>query len=162
MSAIQIKQLETTWETEIKKGNCFFQSFAFTEASTHYMEAMIIAELLVENIATASDHALRIPGMYFTACINIAHNYWGIQEVNNAADYFLYCTFKMKQLSDKPGIDPSVKQASLIYWIKSVQFFTTFSQKTGMHMPANLDKEETYLQLQKLKDLFVMNKENMN
>jgi hypothetical protein len=162
MSILQLQQLENSWETEIKKGNCFFQSFAFTDASTHFMEAMIIAELLMENIATASSHALRIPGMYFTACINIAHNYWGMQDVNNAADYFLYCTYKMKQLSNEPALDPLLKKAASLYWLKTVQLYTEFSQKTGMPVPVNLDKEETYLQLQKLKDLFVMNKEKMN
>ncbi len=162
MSDVQIKQLVNTWETKIKKGNYFFQSFAFTEASSHYMQAMITAELLVENIETASNQALQIPGMYFTACINLAHNYWGMKDVNNAADYFLYCTFKMKQLSDKPGIDPLLKKALLIYWVKSVQLFTEFSLKTEIPLPAKLDEEGTYFQLEKLKALFVINKENLN
>lgn len=162
MSVFQLQQLETKWETEINKGNCFFKSSAFSEAYMHYMEAMIISELLLENIATVPKHNLRLPGMYFTSCINIAYNYWRMQDLTNAADYFLYCTYKMKQLSDEPAIDPILKQAASVYWLKSVQLYTEFSGKTGMPIPDCLDHEETYLQLQNLKKLFALGKDNMN
>lgn len=162
MSVFQLQQIETKWEKEMDKGNCFFQSSAFSDAYMHYMEAMIIAELLLENIATVPKHNLRLPGMYFTSCINIAYNYWRMQDITNAADYFLYCTYKMKQLSDTPAIDPMLKQAASVYWLKAVQINTAFSTETGIPIPVSLDREETYLQLQNLKKLFALGKDNMN
>jgi len=95
MSEIQIKQLGAKWETQIKKGNCYFQSAVFEDAYPHYMQAMVVSELFLENVTTVPKHnSLHLPGMYFTSCINIACNYWKMQDLKNAADYFLYCTYE--------------------------------------------------------------------
>jgi hypothetical protein len=162
MSASQLLQFEGVWKDEIEKGNGFFQSLAFPKAYSHYMEAMMVCEVLMENITSVQQPSLRIPGMYFITCINLANNYFGMQDNENAASYFLYGTYKMKQLSDEPGIPSLVKQAASIYWLKGVQLYTEFSKKSGMPIPVDLSNEETYFQLQKMKQLFALGKENMN
>lgn len=127
MSVSQFQQLVLKWENQIQKGNRLFQTSAFTEAYTHYMEAMIVSELLIDNITTSWQHTSRVPGMYYTACINVAQNYWACK-----------------------------------IWLKAIQAYTEFSKKTGVSMPADIDKSDTYLQLERLKVLFSIRQENMN
>lgn len=162
MSVPQLQQLESTWESENQKGNDFFQSSAFAKAYSHYIQAMIVSEVLMENITISWQHSLRVPYMYYTACINLAHNYWGMQDIKNAGRYFLYCTYKLKVLADKPGADLLLKQTATDYWLKAVQVYREFAVKTGTPMPVDINKSETYVQLQKLKNLFALPKEKMN
>lgn len=162
MSVSQLQQLETKWESQILNGNRLFQIASFDKAYSHYMEAMIVSEILMEDIPSSLKHSLRVPGMYYTACINVANNYWGMQDLKNAADYFLYCTYKIKKLSEKENIVDLLKQSAIIYWLKAMQSYKEFSEKTGISMPADMDKGDTYLQLDKLKILFSISKENMN
>lgn len=162
MSVSQLQQLELKWENQIQKGNLLFQTSAFTEAYAHYMEAMIVSELLIDNITTSWQHSSRVPGMYYTACINVAQNYWGMQDLKNAADYYLYCTYKMKKISEKEDVGDLLKQSASIYWLKAIKAYTEFSKKTGVSMPADIDKSDTYLQLERLKVLFSIRQENMN
>lgn len=162
MSVSQLQQLENLWETKMNKGDSLFQSCAYAKAYKHYMEAMIVSELLLKDVASASKAILNIPAMYFTACIKIARGYWEMQDIKNASAYFLYCTYKLKQLTYKPGIDAMLREAASVYWLKAVQLYTEFSEKSGMPLPAHLEKEETYLQLKKLKMLFNISKENLN
>lgn len=162
MSLSQLQLLESTWESEIQKGNCFFQSSAFAKAYLHYMQAMIVSEVLMENITISWQHSSRIPGMYYTACVNLANNYRGMQDIKNAERYFLYCTYKLKVLADKPGADLLLKQTATNYWRKAVQVYREFSDKTGTPIPVDINEGETYVQLQKLKNLFTLPKEKMN
>jgi hypothetical protein len=69
MSVSQLQQLEKIWRSEIQKGNTCFQSAAFNEVYRHYTEAMIVSELLLEQTVTGSKHFSRVPGIYFTTCI---------------------------------------------------------------------------------------------
>jgi hypothetical protein len=126
------------------------------------MNAMMASELLLGNIVTTSKYLFKLPSMYFIACINIANTFWAMKDINNASSYFLYCTYKMKKLTDQPGINGLLKEAASEYWLKAVQFYSQFSQITGTPILPNLDKEETYFQLQKMKNLFSLGKENMN
>lgn len=162
MSVSQLQQFEHIWETEIEKGNCFFRSSAFLKAYPHYMKAMIASEVLMENGTSSWKHILRVPGMYYTACINIAHNYWGMQDIKNAADYFLYCTYKLKMFAERGDIGDFFKQTASVYWLKAMHLYGEFCEKTGVPMPSDTDKGKTYIQLEKLKDLFSLCKENMN
>lgn len=162
MSVSQLQQLERKWENQIQNGNRLFQTSAFAKAYPHYMEAMIVSELLIEHITTSRQHSLRVPGMYYTACINIAYNYWGMQDLKNAADYFLYCTYKLKMFAEKKDMGDLIKQTISLYWLKAMHLWSEFSEKTGIPMPPDMDKGDTYIQLEKLKDLFSLRKENMN
>lgn len=162
MSHLQLHQLENTWEASISKGNNLFQSSAFTKAYSHYMQAVVASEVLMENIAADTQHALRVPGMYYVACINLAKNYWGMQDVENAKDYFFYCTYKLKLLADKTAPDLLLKQTATVYWQKAVQAYKEFADITGTHIPFDLNENETYEQLQKLKLLFNVPKERLN
>lgn len=148
MSTLQLQQLENTWQHEIKKGNGFFRSSAYTKASSHYLQAIIASEMLMENIKKGWEHFLRIPGMYYTACINLAYNYWSMQDIKNAGDYFLYCTYKLKLLAERQSDDLLLKQAAALYWQKAVERHTEFAEKTGAPIPADLSSDETYVQLQ--------------
>lgn len=162
MSVSQLQQFEHIWETEIEKGNRLFQYSAFLKAYPHYMEAMIASEVLMENGTSSWKHILRIPGMYYTACINIAYNYWGMQDIKNAADYFLYCTYKLKMFAERDNIGDLLKQTASIYWLKAMQLYSEFSEKAGIPMPPDMDKGDTYFQLEKLKHLFSLRKEDLN
>ncbi len=162
MSLAQLERLESTWQSEMQIGNSFFQSSEFGKAYCHYMDAMIVSEVLIENITVSLQHSLRVPGMYYTACLNLASNYWCMQDIENAAAYFLYCTYKIKMLADRPGVDLLLKQTATVYWQKAVKAYTEFSDKTGSVIPVDMNESETYLQLQKLKDLFKLPKEKMN
>jgi hypothetical protein len=162
MSFSQLEQLENIWKNETHKGDCLAQTSSFKEAFPHYMQAMMVSELLLENMATAGQHSLPVTEMYFAACQNIANTYWKMQDTKNAADYFLYCTYKMKQIAELSGVGNSVKQTAGIYWQKAVQLYGEFSTKTGVPMPPDMDKDVTYFQLRKLKSLFSLRKENMN
>jgi hypothetical protein len=162
MSFSQLEQLENRWKNETHKGDCLAQISSFKEALPHYMQAMMVSELLLENMATAWQHPLPVPDMYYAACQNIANTYWKMQDTKNAADYFLYCTYKMKQIAELPGIGNSVIQTAGIYWLKAALLYGEFSTKTGLPMPPDMDKDVTYFQLKKLKNLFSLRKENMN
>jgi hypothetical protein len=162
MSLSQLQQLESTWETEMQLGNSLSQSLAFSKAYSHYMDAMVVSEVLMENITTSLQHSLRVPAMYYTACVNLAHNYLGMQDIENAATYFLYCTYKLKMLADKPDADLLLKQTATVYWQKAVQVYTEFADKTGTPIAADMNESETYVQLQKLKNLVTLPKERMN
>lgn len=162
MSLSQLKQLESTWESEMKTGNSFFQSSAFSMAYSHYMDAMVVSEVLMENITTSLQHCIRVPAMYYTACVNLAHNYLSMQDVENAVTYFLYCTYKLKMLADNPDADLLLRQTATVYWQKTVQVYKEFADKTGTPIPLDLNENETYMQLQKLKNLFNLPKEKMN
>jgi hypothetical protein len=162
MSQSQLEQFENIWETEMKKGNCFFQSSAYVKACPHYMQAMIASEVLMENLTGAWGHYLRVPGMYYTACINIAHNYWGMQDIKNAADYFFYCTYNLRRFADKPNKNSLLKETAMLYWQKAVTLYAAFADRTGTSISIDMNKAETYVQLEKLKELFTLRKENMN
>ncbi len=161
MSLSQLQELESTWETEIQTGNSLFKCLAFSKAYSHYMNAMIVSEVLMENITTSLQQSFRVPAMYYTACINLAQNYMGQQDIKNAGGYFLYCTYKLKLLADKPGVDELLKQTATVYWQKAVELYTKFADKTGTPIP-DMNKSETYVQLQKLKNLVTLPKEKMN
>ena len=162
MSVLQLQELENAWQAEINKGDSFFQSSAFLQANNHYMNAMVVSELLLQKVTTASRYLSSLPGMYFTACTSIAHTFWIMQDLKNAASYFLYCTYKMKKLTDALDVDALIKEGALLYWRKAVQVYSQFSEQTATPILPNLDKDETYLQLQKVKDLFSVSKESMN
>ncbi len=162
MSLSQLQHLESTWETGMQIGNSLFQSLAFSKAYSHYMNAMVVSEVLMKNITTSRQHSLRVPGMYYTACVNLAHNYLRMQDNENAAAYFLYCTYNLKMLADKPDADLLLKQTATVYWQKAVQVYREFADKTGTPIPADISESETYVQLQKLKNLFTLPKEKMN
>jgi len=85
-----------------------------------------------------------------------------MKDFENASAYFLYCTYKLKMLADKPGANSSLKEAPINYWQKTVKQYMEFADKTGTPIPADIDKDETYVQLQKLKNLFTLPKEQMN
>ncbi len=162
MSLSQLQQLESTWETETQIGNSYFQSLIFSKAYPHYMDAVVVSDVLIENVTTSLQHSLRVPGMYYTACVNLANNYLHLKDFENASAYFLYCTYKLKMLADKLVADSSLKESAIIYWQKAVKQYMEFADKTGTPIPADLDEDETYVQLQKLKNLFTLPKEKMN
>jgi len=162
MSVPQIRKLENIWQTEIEQGNLLFHASAYQQASSHYLEAVIASEVLLENNTSSWKQMLQVPGMYYTSCINMAHNYWGMQDLANAADYFLYCSYKLKMFSRKEHLTDLSKKTAIVYWLRSIKSYTEFSEKTGFPMPPNMDKEDTYSQLDKLKDLFALNKARLN
>ncbi len=162
MSVSQLKQLENIWQTEIEQGNLLFHASAYREASPHYLEAMIASEVLLENGTSSWKQMLQVPGMYYTSCINMAHNYWGMQQLQNAADYFLYCSYKLKMFSKQEHLSDLSKKTAVVYWLRSIKSYADFSEETGLSMPPNLDNDDTYLQLDKLKSLFAINKASLN
>lgn len=162
MSQSQLQQLESTWQVEIQKGNSLFQSLAFSKAYSHYMDAVVISEVLMENITASLSHSLRVPGMYYCSCVNLAYNYSGMQDLENAAAYFLYCTYKLKMLADREEVDGLLKQTALIYWQKAVQAYKEFADEKGIPIGVDLNDDETYVQFQNLKGLFTLPKEKMN
>ncbi|MEJ7913602.1 MAG: hypothetical protein WKF70_10640 [Chitinophagaceae bacterium] len=162
MSVSQLQQLENIWGKAIQQGNLLFEASAFIEAGPHYMEAVIASEVLMENGTSSWKHSLRVPGMYYTSCINMAHNYWGMQDVANAADYFLYCSYKLKMFSRKEHVSDLSKKSAFLYWLKTIKLYSEFSDQMGIPMPADMEKDDTYRQLDKLKDLFAIRKANLN
>lgn len=162
MSFSQLEQLVSTWQSEMQIGNSFFKSSEFGKAYAHYMDAMVVSEVLMGNITISWQHSLQVPAMYYTACINLAHNYWSMQDIKNAGRYFLYCTYKLKVLADKPGADLLLRQTATDYWQKAVLVYREFADKTATPIPVDINEGETYVQLQKLKNVFTLPKEKMN
>lgn len=162
MSLEQLEQLQSRWLNEMQTGNAFFGSSQFDKAYSHFMDAMVVSEVLMENITTSLEHSIPVPAMYYTSCVNLAYNYVCMQDVENAASYFLYCTYKLKMLTDRRDADSFLKQTATIYWQKAVQVYKEFADKTGTPIPLDLNENETYMQLQKLKSLFNLPKEKLN
>jgi len=48
MSVSQIELLEKTWEIEMRKGNTYFQSLIFSKAYPHYMDAVVVSDVLLK------------------------------------------------------------------------------------------------------------------
>lgn len=162
MSISTLHDIENTWKQETYKGNQFYNTSSFAKATDHYMKAMLASELLLENTAFAWQQAVPVPKLYYTACINLANTYRKVGDSKNAADYFLYCTFKIKQICDCSSLDKDIQQTASLYWSKAVSAFSTFAKEEGLQLPVDIAKDETYHQIKKLKALFDDSKKNLN
>jgi len=162
MSISTLHDIESTWEKETYKGNQFYNTSSFNKAAEHYMKAMLTSELLLENTAFAWQHAVPVPKLYYTACINLANSYRKAGDNKNAADYFLYCTFKIKQIADDSSLNKDIQETAVLYWRKAVSEFTNFQKEEGLQLPVDIAKDETYHQIEKLKALFDDSKKNLN
>lgn len=162
MSVSTLQKIENMWKKETCKGNGFYNISCFEEAAKHYMKAMLISELLLENTAFAWQHSVPVPKLYYKACVNVANTYRKGGDNKNAADYFLYSTFKIKQMADDGNLPKDIQQKAILYWRKAVSAFTNFSQEEGLPLPVDISKDETCHQIEKLKALFDDSKRNLN
>lgn len=162
MSTSTLKEIEHIWKKETQKGNQCYNTSSLTKAKAHYMKAMAASELLFANAAFAWQQAVPVPKLYYTACINLANTYRKAGDNKNAAGYFLYCTFKIKQMCYCSTFDNDIQQTAILYWRKAVSAFSAFSQEEDLPLPVDITKDETYHQITKLKVLFDDSKRNLN
>jgi hypothetical protein len=161
MSISTLNHLTETWKSETAKGNELLNASYYNKALPHYMEAMMAAELLLRNNKYVWKQGVAIPKWYYLSCTNIAKTYKALHDNNNAADYFLYGTFKIKQLADT-AFSKNLKQTATIYCKKVMQEFINFSKEIGQPIPIDLTKNETFFQIEKMKALFDNAENNKN
>ncbi len=97
MSISTLKQLATTWKAETEKGDELCKNLVYQDALAHYMNAMIAAELIIEDYEFVWGNGVPVPEWYYVSCLHLAGVFVELKQVKEASSvlidikYFANC-----------------------------------------------------------------------
>lgn len=162
MSFSEFKQMEHEWSEVSERANSLYIKNKFQAATKYYLKALLYSELMLQNVADAQKLNIHIASPFFVSCLNLANNYWALENLKKAGDYFFYNVWKLKMLSKEKEISTEMHFEAIKNWEKAVLSLSDFYEKTNQKTPGNFWKEETYQQIQNTKNLLNMKKICLN
>lgn len=162
MSISLLKQLAATWKHETEKGDDLCKISVHKDALSHYMNAMIAAELLMEHNEFAWSNGVPVPEWYYVSCIHLAGVFVELKQMNEASTYLLYGSYKIKQLASLPTKVYELRNTAEKFSKRAFNVYVNFSELAGKKMPPDITNDDTFFQVEKLKMLFDNAERNKN
>jgi len=162
MSLLEFNKLNNYWCDQTERGNTLYHKAQHGQAIKYYEQALLSSELMFRNIDDAQIHDIQVVSPFSVACMNMAHNFWAMQDLKKAGNYFFYNVWRLKKLSDKNGINADLYFEAIKNWQKAALAITHFYQQTTQKLAVDFWKQETYDTINNARMLFVKNKSSLN
>jgi len=162
MSFSEFKQVKHNWSLVTQKGNALFEANNHESAIKYYQHALFCSELMVRNANYAQELNIQIVSPFFVSCLNMANNFWAMNDLKKAGDYFLYNVWHLKMLCKREGIGEEVQLEAIQNWEKAVLSMVDFYTKTGQDIKVDFWKDETYEQIMNTRKWIVKRQTGLN
>lgn len=162
MSLLEFKTAEDNWLAETVTANDLYQKAQYDLASKYYQQALLFSELMFRNVTDAHVYDIHVISPFSVSCINMANNFWAMQELKKAGDYFFYNVWNLKIVSKQEGISEAIYFDAIKNWEKAVLALTDFYNKTNQKLEVDFWKDETYDLIKNAQKWLVQNKTGLN
>ncbi len=162
MAYSELKNIQNMWQVETTTANDLFHNKEYTLALAHYKKAQIVGEIMVRNVDDAGLYNIPAIQPFSVSCTNLAYNFWVLNDIQKATNYFFYNIWCLKQLSERKNLKQKLRSEATDEWSNAVSAFIDFHHKTGQALSVDFWKDETYNTIKDVKLSLEDRKTNLN
>lgn len=144
MSIVEFTQATENWSKLTQIANNLYNEGKHNDATRHYQQVLYLSEIMFRNENDAAKFEIEIASPFFVSCLNLANNFWALNDFKNAGDYFFYNVWHLKALATKSKHNYHLHFQSSKNWEKAVLLLIDFYKQTGQKLTVDFWKDETY------------------